>query len=74
MMMMINDGYKRFLYLLVGYLKTVSVARPHSVERIDDRLMMNWNGFGRKRSWSIRGTIAESSWRDRSKFRKPQSV
>jgi hypothetical protein len=32
--------------------------------------MMNWEGDGRRRPWTSRGTIPEFAWRDRLKSRE----
>jgi hypothetical protein len=47
------------------------ILRRHSVEWQGDGL--NWNEFGRKRSWLTRSTIPAFAWMDRRKSRQPHS-
>jgi hypothetical protein len=39
---------------LVGYVMMLSVCRLHSTELYDEWIIMNWEEFGRKLSWSTR--------------------
>jgi hypothetical protein len=55
---------------VVGCLKELSVAKLLGVERVDDRLINIWKGFGRKRSWLNRGTIPAFAWRATGKPRE----
>jgi hypothetical protein len=62
------------LFFLVGYLTIVWVARLCSVEWYHDRWMMNWKGFGRKRSWPNQDTIPAFAWKNWGKSQKPQDI
>jgi hypothetical protein len=44
------------------YFMALSVSRLCSIERLDDWEMMNYQGFGRKRSWYNRVTIPAFAW------------
>jgi hypothetical protein len=56
-------------YISLGYLTALSVAR-YSIELLDDRLTMNWKGFGRKRLWPDRDNIPRFTRKDRGKPRR----
>jgi hypothetical protein len=43
--------FNMLFHLFLGYLTTLTVASLYSVEWTDDRRMMIWKGFRRKRSW-----------------------
>jgi hypothetical protein len=39
--------------ILLIFLRMLSIARPCNTDWLSDRRMMNWKGFGRKRSWPV---------------------
>jgi hypothetical protein len=45
----------------------LSISRLISIGWQDDWSMMNWEGFGRKRSWPNWGTIPAFAWRETHK-------
>jgi hypothetical protein len=64
-----NDTVETICF--VGYLTARSVWRLCSVGYYDVTwIVMNWEGFGRKRSWPSRDITSAGTWTDRKKLRK----